>query len=168
MDVKGAFPHVIKGNLIKKMEGMELEADLVRWVENFMEDRKVIMSMDRKEGDSMDVETGVPQGLPVSQVHFFIYLSRLFGEGEEEDKECESKGISFVDDVAWVVEGQDVGEYTQRLERCAVGAQKWVKENASFFDLEKTEAILFSRRRKYKVPQMKARVWVGEYEVPYN
>jgi len=57
MDVKGAFPHVAKGNLIKRMEEMGFEADLVRWVESFMEDRKVIMSMDGKEGDSMDVET---------------------------------------------------------------------------------------------------------------
>jgi len=30
MDVKGAFPHVAKGNLIKRMEEMGFEADLVR------------------------------------------------------------------------------------------------------------------------------------------
>jgi hypothetical protein len=30
MDVKGAFPHVSKGNLIKRMEEMGFEADLVR------------------------------------------------------------------------------------------------------------------------------------------
>ena len=52
MDVKGAFPHVAMGNLIKRIEEMGFEADLVRWVESFMEDRKVIMSMDGKEGDS--------------------------------------------------------------------------------------------------------------------
>jgi len=38
MDVKGAFPHVAKGNLIKRMEEMGLQADLVRWVESFIED----------------------------------------------------------------------------------------------------------------------------------
>jgi len=51
-----------------------------------MEDRKVIMSMDGKEGDSMDVETGVPQGSPVSPVLFVIYLSGLFGQVEEKEK----------------------------------------------------------------------------------
>jgi len=83
MDVKGAFPHVAKGNLIKRMEKMGFEADLVRWVESFMEDRKVIMSMDRKEGDSMDVETGAPEGSPVLPVLFVIYLSGLFGQVED-------------------------------------------------------------------------------------
>jgi len=168
MDVKGAFPHVAKGNLIKRMEEMGFEADLVRWVESFMEERKVIMSMDGKEGDSMDVETGVPQGSPVSPVLFVIYLSGLFGRVEEKEKECGSEGISFVDDVAWVVEGEDVGECTQRLEGCAKEAQIWAKENACQFDIEKTEAILFTRKRSNKEPKMKARVRVGNHEVRYN
>jgi hypothetical protein len=51
------------------------EADLVRWVESFMEERKVIMSMDGKEGDGMDVETGVPQGSPASPVLFVIQVT---------------------------------------------------------------------------------------------
>jgi len=37
-----------------------------------MGERKVIMLMDGKEGDSIDVETGIPQGLPVSPVLFII------------------------------------------------------------------------------------------------
>jgi len=88
MDVKGAFPHVAKGNLIKRMEEMGFEADLVRWVESFMEERRVIMSMDGKEGDGMDVETGVPQGSPVLPVLFVIYPSGLFGQVEEKEREC--------------------------------------------------------------------------------
>jgi len=87
MDVKGTFPHVAKGNIIKTIEGMGFEADLVRWVaQSFMEDRKVIMSMDGKEGDSMDVETGVPLVLPVSPVLFIMYLSGLFGQVEDKEK----------------------------------------------------------------------------------
>jgi len=168
MDVKGAFPHVAKGNLIKRMEEMGFEADLVRWVESFMEERKVIMSMDGKEGDSMDVEMGVPQGSPLSPVLFVIYLSGLFGRVEENEKECGSEGISFVDDVAWVVEGEDVGECTQRLEGCTKEAQMWAMENTCQFDVEKTEAILFTRRRNNKEPKMKVRIRVGNHEVQYN
>jgi len=156
MDVKGAFPHVAKGNLIKRMEEMRFEADLVRWVESFMEDRKVIMSMDGKEGDSMDAETGVPQGSPVSPVLFVIYRSGLFGQVEKKEEECGSEGISFVNDVAWVVEGEDVGKCTKRLERCATETTIWAKKNACQFDIEQTEAMLFTQRRKNKEPKMNA------------
>jgi len=168
MDVKGAFPHVAKGNLIKRLEEMGFEADLVRWVERFMEDRKVIMSMYGKEGDSMDVETGVPQGSPVLRVLFVIYLSGLFGQVEKKKDEGGNEGISFVDDVAWVVEGEDVGECTQRLQRCAAETMIWAKKNACQFDIEKTEAMLLRRRRKNKEPKINARVRVGSHEVAYN
>jgi hypothetical protein len=168
MDVNGTFPHVAKGNLIKRMEEMEFEADLLRWVESFMEERKVIMSMDGKEGDSMDVETGVPQGSPVSPVLFFIYFSGIFDRVEEKEEECGNEGISFVDDVAWVVEGEDVGECTQRLEGCGREAQIWANENACQFEIEKTEAISFTRKRSNKEPKMKAKTRVGSHEVQYN
>jgi hypothetical protein len=52
-------------------------------VEKFMEERKVIMSMDGKEGDRKEVDTGVPQGSPVLPVLFIMYLSVLFGEVEK-------------------------------------------------------------------------------------
>ena len=168
MDVKGSFPHVAKGNLIKRMEEMEFKADLVRWVESFMEERKVIMSTDGKEGDSMDVEIGVPQGSPVSTVLCVVYLSGLFGRVEEKENECGSEGISFVDDVSWVVEGEDVGECTQRLEGCAREAQIWAKENAIQFDIENTEAILFTRKRCNQQSKIKAKIRVGRHEVQYN
>jgi hypothetical protein len=48
------------------MEEMEFEADLVSWEERVMEERKVIMLMNGREGDSMDVQMGIPQGSPVS------------------------------------------------------------------------------------------------------
>jgi len=67
-----------------------------------------------------------------------------------------------------VVVGEDVGECTQRLERCAVETAIWAKKNACQFDIEKTEAMLFTRRRKNKEPKMNARVRVGSHEVPYN
>jgi len=104
----------------------------------------------------------------VSPVLFVIYLSGLFGKVEKKEEDCGSEGISFVDDVAWVVEGKDVGECTQRLERCAAETTVWAKKNACRFDIEKTEAMLFTRRRKNKEPKMNAQVRVGDHEVPYN
>jgi hypothetical protein len=124
--------------------------------------------MDGKEGESMDVETGVPQGSLVSWVLFVIYLSELFDRVENDEEECGSEGISFVDDVAWVVEGMDVGECTQKLEECPAKAQKWMKENPCQFDIEKTEAMLFSRKRGNKEPKIKPRLRVGSHEVSYN
>ena len=70
--------------------------------------------------------------------------------------------------MAWVVEGEDVGECTQRLERCATETTIWAKKNACQFDIEKMEVMLFTPRRKNKELKMNARVRVGDHEVSYN
>jgi hypothetical protein len=82
MDVKGPFLSIAKGNLIKRMEEMGFEADVCRWVQNFMSDRRAMFKMDGREGKVMDVTTGVSQGLPVSPILFAIYISELFGKVE--------------------------------------------------------------------------------------
>ena len=167
-DVKEAIPYVAKGNLTRRMEDMEFEANLVRWVESFKEARKVIMSMDGEEGDRMEVETEVAQGSPVSLDFFIICLSGSFSIVEEKKEECGSAGISFVDDVVGVVEGVNVGECTQRLEIWAAEAQKWAKENTCQFDIKKTEVILFTRSRSNKELKMKANIRIGNDQVQCN
>jgi hypothetical protein len=48
-----------------------------------------------------------------------------------------------------------------------VGALKWAGENAGQFDIKKTEAFLFTRRRNNKKPNVKAKIRVGNHEVRY-
>jgi hypothetical protein len=117
MDVKGAFPSVAKGNLIQTMEDMKFEADLCRWVESFMSDRKVRIKIDGRTGKVMDVETGVPQGSPTSPILFAIYIAGLFKKAEKEAPKVTT--LSFVDDSAWVVEGREINQCTSQMQRCA-------------------------------------------------
>jgi hypothetical protein len=83
MDVKGAFPNIAKGNQIKKMVEMGFEADVCRWVESFMSDRRVAIRMEGRDGKVMDVTNGVSQGSPVSPILLVIYISELLEHVEE-------------------------------------------------------------------------------------
>jgi hypothetical protein len=38
----------------------------------------------------------------------------------------------------------------QKLEKCASLSQEWAQKNAVIFDINKTEAVLLSRKRKHK------------------
>ena len=96
------------------------------------------------------MESGIPQGSPVSPILFTVYLSGLFGYVEE--RVTGVKALSFVDDVAWTTEGDTVDDISPTLKQAAAAAQEWAEANAIAFDTEKTEAILLSRRRKRKTP----------------
>lgn len=88
IDVKGAFYHIGRNCLTRKMEALGAEADLVRWTGSFMSERKVSLVVDRHQCEAVEVETGVPQESPVSRILFAIYLSGIFKEVEEDVVGC--------------------------------------------------------------------------------
>ena len=96
----------------------------------------------------MSVMPVLPQGSPISPALFAIYIAEIHAavEGQVED----SRGISFVDDVTWLVEGTDLSDVVNKLERCAAASPRWADDNAIRFETSKTEAILFSRRRSHR------------------
>lgn len=80
----------------------------------------------------MGVTTGLMQGSPLSPVHFAIYTAKI--RQAVEDRVEDSRGISFVDDVTWLVEGTDIDGVADKLERCARVSLEWAKENAVRFE----------------------------------
>ena len=76
--------------------------------------------VDGQDGEPMTVTTSLPQGSPVSQVLFAIYIAGIHGVVESQVED--SRGISFVDDVAWVVESTSLDDVVSRLEQCAAAS----------------------------------------------
>jgi hypothetical protein len=147
MDVQAAFPSVARECLLRKMRDMKLDECLVRWVDSFMRDRRVRMVVDGQEGDEMQVTTGLPQGSPVSPILFAVYIAGVHGAVENAVPGV--RGLSFVDDVTWLAVADNVGELVGKLEECARQSIGWAEANAVRFETSKTEAILFTRNRRY-------------------
>ena len=75
------------------------------------------------------------------------------------------RGISFMDDVTWVAEGRNTNEVVQCIERCATASLRWVEDDAVRFETSKTEAMLFSRKRKHWQPKAEKPIRVGDQTV---
>jgi len=131
MDVKVAFNNVSRPVLSRRLRELDIEPDLVRWTDTYVRDRKAKLVLEGREGEEHEVETGLPQGSPVAPILFTAYLSGVFDHVESA---CPGiQGLSFVDDVAWWVEGK---------------RRKQWRENGVTFDQAKTEAMFLSKRRK--------------------
>ena len=104
-----------------------------------MSERKVRLVTNGQEGGDHNINTGVPQGSPISPILFAIYLSGLFGYVE--DKVPGIKALPFVDDVAWLAEGKIEDVLSTRLEEAAEAAQECADANAVTFDTDKNERL---------------------------
>jgi len=83
MDIKAAFPSMPKGRLVNLMKVKQMDGDLIRWMESFLSERTVEMVIEGNAMERHPVESGVPQGSPVSPILFVIYTSGLIKWVEE-------------------------------------------------------------------------------------
>lgn len=88
IDVKGAFDHVSKNGLMRKMDKLGADEDLIRRIGSFKSERKVSLVVDGHQSQAVEVDTRVPQGSPVSPTLFAVYLRGIFKQVEEEVEGC--------------------------------------------------------------------------------
>jgi hypothetical protein len=119
------------------------DKNLVEWVDSFMSDRLVEITIAGDMGEAIATNTGLPQGSPVSPILFLIYIADL--ATLVETRVPNTVGLSFVDDVTWVMDRTNKAEVTMKLTCCTSACLSWAASNAVRFEADKTEAILFSR-----------------------
>jgi hypothetical protein len=94
LDVKGAFDHVAKSRLLQSMHSLGLPQSLIDWTQTFLEERSIRLAFNGQIEDFSEVETGVPQGSPISPILFLIYIRDLFQDLKE------VYPLSYIDDIA--------------------------------------------------------------------
>ena len=123
--------------------------------------------------DFLEVETGVPQGSPISPILFLIYIRDLFSDLEE------ATPLSYIDDIALAVSTSSYAKNARILQKevgrlTATGTQQAIQ-----FDLAKTELLHFARSKKARQatillptgetikPAQNAVRWLGIWFDPY-
>ena len=80
VDVKGAFDHVSKTQLIACMLELEVDEDFICWTKSFLTNRKLQLIINGHNNPKNNIETRILQGSPVSPILFLIYISRVFDQ----------------------------------------------------------------------------------------
>ncbi len=88
-----------------------IDTDLLAWTKSFLTDRKIQLVIDRHDNKERDIETGIPQGSPVSPILFMIYISRVFEAVTENNLTVTS--LSFVDDLGFIASRTSVQEVSK-------------------------------------------------------
>ena len=122
--------------------------------------------MDGEDGTPMEMETGLPQGSPVSPVLFLLYIADL-GKTVEQ-RSPPTVGLSFVNDITWIEKGDTPQEVATKLRRRARETLQWADHNAVQIETDKTEAIFFSKSRKKRTKAKRIRFDLRGQEVQFN
>jgi hypothetical protein len=116
MDSSVAFPQSPKKALFNIMMVREMDRELMPWKESFRTDRILAMIMEDNNMERQPVDASVPQGSPVSMIHFEIENSVLI----KWIKEYVSAVVEqfFVHDLGWLTTETDFNCVATILEKC--------------------------------------------------
>lgn len=151
MDVKGAFDYVSRLNVAEWIRQLGVDNNLINQIQLFAIDRKVEIIIDRHKNPEKEVETGTPQGSPVSLVLCFINISGVFDAVMEVSPEITS--VSFIDDLGFFASGNLIQEVATSLETAKKTFLRWRLSNAVINNIAKTEANLFSKACSVKAKE---------------
>ena len=140
LDIKGAFDYVKKPQLIRVLRELRLPITLITWVDSFMSQRQIQLAFEGAVSERSQLDSRVPQGSPISQVLFLIYVRYIVQE--------EAYQLSYIDDFSLSVTNTTAKANCIVLEGVIAKLFNKVRDYQVQFEPEKTELIYFHNERK--------------------
>ena len=146
LDIEGAFDNVSFKCITDALIKAHLPQELVRWINAMLRSRTVTVSVQGKSV-SKRVKTGCPQGGILSPLLWNLVINTLIILINSTPADSEG----FADDVNLLIRGIDLNTILNIGQQCLDRIRKWGLETGLNFSPTKTEAILFTWKRKWKI-----------------
>ena len=91
LDISRAFDRVWHRGLIAKLEAIGMKGPLLGWIENYLADRELKVTINGITSNAQSINAGVPQGSILGPLLFIIYIDDL-------TEKLKNKTILYADD----------------------------------------------------------------------
>lgn len=84
LDVSGAFDTVSHERLAHNLRKRKVDEKIVKWIASFLSARKTRITIDGFQSGEYQINTGIPQGSPLSPILYLFYNADLIDECNQE------------------------------------------------------------------------------------
>jgi len=144
LDVSGAFDNVSRPRLIHNLRKRRVNQTLVRWIDSFLSNRSTTLKLQEYTAPSAPIQTGIPQGSPLSPILYLFYNADLIEACKTENTEA----VGYIDDVSILAVGPTIQRNCKTLKAIHRTAEKWALQHGSQFAPAKYELVHFTRDPK--------------------
>jgi hypothetical protein len=127
------------------MKKLHLSSQVLRWIEEFMNNRSIELAFDDKKQEKRQIRIGISQESSISSILFLIYARYLFAKLKIDVNIATS---SFVDDIVIYTSSKRIELNCERLSQAVSKAFEWARQNVIKFDDSKSEMIHFELKKE--------------------
>ena len=114
---------------------------MISWTRFFLTERLLRLSFDGQSEEFSPIESGIPQGSPISPILFLIYIRDLF-------QSVSNFSLSYMDDLSISTSSTSLQKNVRTLSLVVAALFRKGEETAIQFDPAKTELIHFTTSAK--------------------
>jgi len=133
LDFRKAFDKVPHKRLVAKLKLYDIDHDTVRWVEDFLTNRKQRVVVNGTESDWRSVSSGIPQGSVLGPILFIIYINDL-------PQSIDSDSKIFADDTK-VYRNIDSSDDRTKLQNDINSLEAWSQKWQIEFNIDKCSVV---------------------------
>jgi ribonuclease HI len=140
VDFEKAYDLLHVPTLLKKISKLGISGNIFNWIENFLINRTFQVKVGAELSDRFSQENGTPQGSVISPLLFLLMINDI-------PKAIDGVEMSlFADDSAIYMGHRSVEVLQKKMQLSMNAIQDWCNKNGFKISINKTNAVLFSKR----------------------
>lgn len=144
LDVSGAYDNVSRLRLLHNLRKRGVSEQIISWISSFLSGRSTTLKLQEFTATSAPIQTGIPQGSPVSPILYLFYNADLIEACKTEDTEA----VGYIDDASILAVGPTAQRNCKTLKGIHRKAEEWAVKHGSQFAPAKYELVHFTRDPK--------------------
>ena len=141
LDLRAAFDTVSIDKLLCKVNELEIDPVVKRWLKSYLHGRQAIVEFRNSQSKARKVKTGVPQGGVLSPCLFNIYMATAPLPPED------IKLVSYADDCTVLASGSTIADLDFKINQYLETLLKWLEDKLELSP-GKSLATLFTTSSK--------------------
>ena len=149
-DIQKAFDRTWRRGILNRLKELKIEGRMAFFVKNYLQGRTFRSKVGNCISDERVQEEGTPQGSVISALLFIIAVDSVVERLPQEILET-----IFADDLSITIKSSTLKGVQQKAQRIMSLLERWSNETGFTFSTEKTKMILFGKRKRAQIENVK-------------
>jgi ribonuclease HI len=141
IDFERAYDMLHVPTLLRKLQSLGLTGNTTNWIENFLSNRTFQVKVGSEFSNKLIQQNGTPQGSVISPLLFLIMINDIPSGPDNVEMSL------FADDSAIYMGQRNIKTLISKIQLSVDIIHNWCNQNGFKISLNKTTAVLFSKKR---------------------